>query len=930
MKAVSITLVLLICLGALSAQHDNVIRLGIDNVSDLTPYLTVSADTTGHLRYLDYHDIEHRLSLESQDLDYDALRPEIDYLVQFSLVNPSLSNQRLNAWILELDLGLTWSKALVRRGDNVIEEHITGFFTPTSLRTFAPTVKANLHKLNINTDERVDVLLFLRSDRPSIRPKLDMSLRSSDQYYSHLNREKQLNMLYLGFVLMMLLYDKANIYYSLYLFFTAVHISYNSGDMHDFIDHYWSLGHPEFMYFGKFTAYIALMCYSQFIRYFMNMKELFPVWDKLLKYLTYGAIPFLITDTVLNVISNYSPNISDRAIIPYALLFVVITTVLIYPIYKSRDQKRHFIVWGLLAMNAGIFITLLFRFQSIDFSILPFKIGSIIEIIIFSIGLVYRQQQIELDSQQVQHELEKSKILQIQEQAESERLKELNEFKSNVYANITHEFKTPLTVILGMVDKIQEDSKVKKLIKRNSDDLLDLVDRLLDLSRAETNQMTFTYVYGDVVPYINYLFESIVSSAEEKDIDLKLDSKGGGILMEYDESVIKHIVNNLLSNAIKFTPSGGQVILRIQEQSDVEQKALIIEVTDTGIGIPHHEIGKVFDRFYRSSVSLNLGVRGSGLGLALVKELTENLSGSITIKSDQHSGTIFKVTLPILQGSLAKNQEQLISEIRVSKDLSHKGDGQLISNRPLVLLVEDNHDVMTYIELCLEDEYDLVKAHNGIEGLRLAIETIPDVIVTDLMMPLMDGIRLTSELREDKRTSHIPIIMLTAKSDQRSKIKAISTGAEVYISKPFDQEELLARLKGLIENRRKLHDYYTGEQKQSAWRHDPFITELTDYILANIGDSRLNVETLKDWSLLSRTQLHRKIKAVTNMSTTQLITSIRMDKARKLMATTDMTIAELSYAVGYSDPNYFSRKFATAYGVSPSDYKAGLLNTLET
>lgn len=908
--------------------EQDVFRAGLDDGTNLESYLSIYEDKAGQLRDASFQEIRSIPSFISWKDRNSENKALTDYWGRLKIENAS--HDLDTDWVIKFDLGLSFIKVFVIRSDGRVEEHLTGFFLPNASKTFCPTVKANLIKVDIQKNELVELLILFQSSRPSVPPVFDMKITEYQQYNKSLIFNKQNGMLYLGFVLMMLIYnvfmfifsgDKANIHYSLYLLFIALFISYNSGALSDWVQDILTPDHPQYMYYAKFVSYFALISYLKFIRHFLNLKAFDPKWDRILNILSWMAVPFLIADYILMQVSNFSPNVSDIASTSYILIFIVVTLILIIPLFKIKAYNKQYILWGIVSMNTAIFITVMLRFQSIDFSTLPFKIGSIIEIILFSIGLVFRQQEMEIEKRQVQFELERSRLLQQREHEEAKRLQELNEFKSNVYANITHEFRTPLTVILGMADRIKGFDKEKEVIQRNSEDLLQLINQLLDLSKAESDQLSFNFINGDIVAYIQYLIDSLMPGAHAKNISITTTSDEDEYLMDYDELVIWHIINNVVSNAIKFTPEGGQVKIDLRIEDDRSDPQFFIIISDNGKGIPKEDLDRIFDRFYQSSPK---GSHGTGLGLSLVKELLGRIEGHISVRSEEGVGSRFEISIPIKGSSRSYYDGRDISN--GTEDDSLIAHDAIRDERPVVLLAEDHPDVLDYIASCLYEDYHVVMVDDGLAAWEKALEIIPDIVVTDLMMPELDGIELCQKLKTDKRTNHIPVILLTAKTGRRDKLEALKNRADAYINKPFDREELLLRIKSLLEMRIELSQRIaTSESTKSTdittIEIDPFITELRGYILAHLIDSDLTMEELQSWAGMSRTQLYRKVKALTNMSANQFVNNIRLEEAKRLISSNDVLIAEVAYRVGYSDPNYFSRKFTQTYGINPKDYK---------
>ncbi|MEM6697471.1 MAG: ATP-binding protein, partial [Bacteroidota bacterium] len=394
------------------------------------------------------------------------------------------------------------------------------------------------------------------------------------------------------------------------------------------------------------------------------------------------------------------------------------------------------------------------------------------------------------------------------EQQKSERLKELDEAKSRIYTNITHEFRTPLTVISGLIDQVDDQHDFKTPIQRNSSQLLNLVNQMLDLRKLETGNLTVHYVQADIIRYLRYLTSSFQSYAESKQIGLHFLTEKAQFVMDFDQEKIARIFYNLLSNAIKFTNEGGNIYIRTAIQPTQFQ----LEIKDTGRGIPEKELPYIFEQFYQVDNSSTRRGEGTGIGLTLVKELVNILKGTIQVESRIGEGTTFRMTLPItnnarLEHDVPSDQSdngKMVVTTPISTEPSNIESTAADLSKPTVLLVEDNADVLHYLISCLKDQYEIEIAMNGAEGIQKAIENTPDIIVSDVMMPEKNGFELCETLKADVRSSHIPIILLTAKVDLNARLEGLGKGANAYLSKPFHQEELLLILQNQLQIRQQL------------------------------------------------------------------------------------------------------------------------------
>ena len=569
-------------------------------------------------------------------------------------------------------------------------------------------------------------------------------------------------------------------------------------------------------------------------------------------------------------------------------------------------------------------------------------------------ALLYFSVRYELRRQQLKHDLE-------MEHLEAEQLKELDKTKSRLYANITHEFRTPLTVILGMTEQLDKEvGKLEELrspksapdieflhataslIHRNGSQLLTLVNQMLDLSKLESNRMEIHYIQGDIVGFVKYITESFHSLAEAKGLSIRVCSTPESINMDYDPSKIMHIVSNLLSNAIKFTLPGGEIVVQLSAEGaeDADEKYAVLVVSDTGIGIPSDQLSHIFDRFYQAPAAFRLKagalpLTGSGIGLALVRELVKLFNGRIVVESTAGEGTRFTVQLPIRREAPTETNPatRLASDLAEQRPnhiagFSRKDEPPGSEDLPLLLIIEDNPDVLTYLVSCLEEQYRIETAANGRIGVEKGLELVPDIIISDVMMPEMDGFEVCDALKNDPRTSHIPIVMLTARATVEDHIAGMKHGADAYMAKPFHQGELTVQLQNLLDSRRRLQERYRSLDIPVAGADTPdkpedvFLMKLRGFIEAEINNADLSIDDLCRRMAMSRMQLHRKIKALTDRSTALYIRSIRLQRARQLLTTADINVSEVAYQVGFDDPKYFSRVFAEEFGVTPSEMKS--------
>lgn len=544
-----------------------------------------------------------------------------------------------------------------------------------------------------------------------------------------------------------------------------------------------------------------------------------------------------------------------------------------------------------------------------------------------AIIIIYRLQK--LRNQKARQLLEAQKEL-------NDKLKETDVMKSRFFANISHEFRTPLSLILGPIeDKINSptlshaDKEGLRLVKRNTSRLLDLVNQLLDLSKLEVGKMELNLKAGSLAEFLRVLVASFDSLAENKSINFSKSIVVSEKRMAYDQDKLEKIITNILFNAFKFTPHHGTVTLSIATSPDNGE--LNISISDTGKGIPAEEQEHIFSPFYQSKNTMDDGQVGTGLGLSLVSELVKLYKGKITLTSQLNQGTSISVSLPLHN---IQSEEFLITDTtvpNVSLAEHMTGDDLPLAEESehhsqSILIVEDNPDLRKFITSCFTDNFRVLTAKDGEEGLAAAFSNIPDIIISDVMMPAMDGISMTDKLREDIRTSHIPVILLTAKVDVDSRMKGLKTGANDYLSKPFLPEELKVRVGNLLMQQKRLAARFLEEavapkvDNKELSLDEKFIKRAQELIAASMSDPNFGVELLAEEMNLSRTQLFRKFKALLDTSPSEFINDIRLQRAAELIRSKSDALAQISYAVGYNEQSYFAKRFRKKFGMSPSEY----------
>lgn len=528
----------------------------------------------------------------------------------------------------------------------------------------------------------------------------------------------------------------------------------------------------------------------------------------------------------------------------------------------------------------------------------------------------------------------KERTQKIKKQADE--LKALDKAKSIFFSNLTHEFRTPLTLIIGPLQQLlkqtTETSKQQKIngAINNANQLLSLVNQLLDISKLESNQMQLEVCFGNIVTFTEDIIQRFQPLAIQQQKQLSLNITTATNETCFDKEKWNKILSNLLSNALKYTNKNDKIEVHLVV--DEQRKILQLSVKDNGNGIEKSALPLIFKRFYQTNMNRD-GQLGTGIGLALVKELVEVQQGTIEAKSKVGVGSIFIVNLPILEATV-KHEETTSSDnivIPMPVTIQHNLQKPQPSNnhRISLLIIDDNPEMRQYIRDCIDESvYEITEAKNGEEGIKKAFEIIPDLIISDVMMPQRDGYEVTQMIRQTVSTSHIPLILLTAKTSLESRLKGLQRGADVYLTKPFSAEELILRIEKLLEIRRLIQQQLIGQiPNQKLKNIDPickienqFIIDVRNYILENIEDDNLTVESVGQAFSLGRMQFYRKIKALTDQSASEFIRSVRLTKAVELIKTKELTLSEIAYTTGFSSLSSFSKAFKKQFGQSPSSF----------
>ena len=549
-------------------------------------------------------------------------------------------------------------------------------------------------------------------------------------------------------------------------------------------------------------------------------------------------------------------------------------------------------------------------------------------------GIKRIKQELALKQNQINKE---QKVLQ--QQRESERAHALDTQKIKFLTNLSHEFRTPISLILAPVDKLlavkqeQQVSNQVKMIRRNARRLLNLVNQLLDFRKMEEQELKLNLNQGDLVAFINEAAEAFQDLSDRKKISLQVNSDILELQTYFDQDKMERIVFNLLSNAFKFTKEGGEVSLVMSLRKKLEQSKSMfdIRVSDTGIGIAQENVDRIFDRFFMDNNVTSILNQGSGIGLSIVKEFVELHEGKITVESELGNGTSFYVSIPVevITHEIKLETEAIVEvpteTITLEQDfaqLAMVGDGSMAT----VLLVEDNDEFRFYLKDSLQPYYHIIEAANGKEGWQKTLSGHPQLVVSDISMPEMSGIELSQKIKSDKRTSHIPVILLTAISGEEDQVKGLKSGANDYLTKPFNFNILQAKIENLLLFNRSLKNAYSKQVKVEAKEIEiessevKLLSKIVKYIDEKLNNPELSVEELSKHVGMSRGSLYHKLLEITGLTPIEYIRSIKLERAVELLEKSDYNVAQIAYMTGFGTPSYFSRLFKAQFKMLPSEY----------
>ncbi|QIP16077.1 response regulator [Spirosoma aureum] len=528
------------------------------------------------------------------------------------------------------------------------------------------------------------------------------------------------------------------------------------------------------------------------------------------------------------------------------------------------------------------------------------------------------------------------------EQKEASRLSELDALKTQFFTNISHEFRTPLTLILGPLsnrkNKLLNEPELS-MMERNGHRLMTLINQLLDLSKLEAHELTAESEPGDIASFFRIMASSFSSLADSRSIQFSFAQSRSTYWVNFDRDKLEKIVTNLLSNAFKFTPNGHTVRMDVTYQNEGKAGFVTLRIEDTGIGIDSANLPKIFDRFYQVDSKYNRNYEGTGIGLALVNELVKVLQGSISVTSTESMGTTFTVRLPLVVLDESEHAPPVTTP--PTANLSQRVPGPTASGTPIptlvqeqalapenvLLIIDDNADIRTYIRHIFEADFQVIEAEDGQDGLEKATAVTPTIVICDLMMPRLDGFGFCRILKSQEATSHIPVVMLTAKATLEDRLEGFELGADDYLTKPFNADEIRVRVRNLLDKQERLRHYFSHNLILSKTppipirsQEETFLQKVREIIDRHLDDSSFGVDQLSQHMHLSSSQLLRKLKALTSLTTVEFLRQYRLERAAVLLAERSGTVSDVAYQVGFESLPYFTKVFQEQFGVLPSEY----------
>ena len=923
-----ISLLALLCIGHHATALDT-LDIGQPTVKiDLEPYSSLYVDHTGDLDIAGLIELNPEFS-DDFELNQKSQYPEAYWLHipvraytswEARLVIPGDTlNDYVQNLIDYLDL------FIVNRKGEVLKTERTGFLQARSKKSLQLNPFVIAAPISFGPDDDLDLYIRLQKVRYPLRLGLKLELRDARSGLPQLDLSGRWSILgpwgmfiIIGLYVLVFYYfvrDRSFLYFGIFCLLYAhglICIEPDGGLIHLIPEH------PQ-----RRTTLFCLSLYSivflmLFGDNFINVKKHFPLWHRY--YQGFIIVIFLVVSFYV-VRSFWKPYTTIHPALPIAITLII--PFCIRFIWSKYWPARIFAI-GVFSFLGGNILGLITLIIGLDWGPVFWMAGSIILLFVFALGLGYRL----LESQR--------------QQASIEKMKELDLMKSRFFTNISHEFRTPLSLILGPVQLSEENIPLNEMenpqneipikvshiraIKRNALRLRQLIDQIMDLSKLEAGKLQLHLEQGAIIHFIRRRIAEFIDIARQKNIHILTNYSKENSDAYFDADKVEKILNNLLANAIKYTPENGQIIINAVANAT----HLTVTIADSGPGLTHEEAIYIFDRFYQAD---HAAQQGSGVGLALVKELVELHKGQISVDSQVEKGVAITLKICITQDLFPKlefstgSAEISIQENTGAADLLPEqvpieelgmADGQF-----LILIVEDNVDLQLFIKEILSEEFQVIAAGDGNEGKDLALKHLPDLVLSDIMMPGLSGYDLCRFLKNEEKTSHIPVILLTAKSESKHKVQGLAIGADDFLTKPFDTTELLLKVKNAVTSREELRKKYNkspwnlSHQKTTSI-DEQFLQRTAQHIHENLSNEYYSVEALGQGIGYSRSQLFRKLKALTGKSPVELIREQRFHYAKELLEGNSVTVAEAAYLVGYSNVSYFSQTFKKIFGISPS------------
>ncbi len=895
---------------------------------DLSGLVSIYKDTTASLTL---NTVQNKAFVKSKKEYLNIPFTNDVHWVRFKLKNNSLQTH---------DLLLVWANMLAEQLDFYVQNNAKNGFNHKRQKIITSETERKLvyefPKIQIVLQPNQTKIVYIkvsskRGQFASIR------LFTKDTYYASRLESAANQGLLNGFIIFRLLLiftlglwvirERTFRFYSLNIFFRSfTYWGYTNVIPPLFTDSPEWAAKIDFLLYSTFSVGVGL-----FLLFATDFKKL-PKWNAILIYISLFISAFL---GFLSFV-DYQWYWLKAGIVNIVLSSIYFLILIVYSLFKNTFIDKFYaipIVFGLVGT------TLLFFPLTGWIDYLPFYAFSYFLfsceflVFIFFLGRIIKNSEKRKRFSEQQLQLE---------QVQNNQLKELDDLKTRFFTNISHEFRTPLTLLVGPIDDLQKkypNEGILNIMKRNLSRLQNLINQILEISKLEAGEMTIETQEVDLVQFLKQILASFESLAQDKGILFQYSMSDTKKLGAFDLDKLEKIMTNLLSNAFKFTPQNGKVVVKITfydfDPSSKLNSLLKIKVQDFGIGIPQERLPYIFDRFYQIDDSNQRLHEGTGIGLALVRELIAVLKGTIIVVSQLNQGTTFDLELPyepleLLSQNAKIPTLKLKPEVIFDEKSTNTADLDSNENDPIMLIVEDNPDLRLYMTSIFENQYQLLTAVDGEEGLAKAIEFVPDIVISDLMMPKLDGLGFCAKLKNDERISHIPVIMLTAKASINDKLVGLKHGADDYLPKPFNREELTLRVSNLIRQRQLLREKYAiqtiviqpGIEATIEPTLEDLFIEKAQAVIANfLNKSDFDATTFASEMKLSPVQLRRKLKSITNQTTTEFVRNYRLETAAEMLKKSNKTVSEIAYEVGFESLPYFSKMFQEKFGKTASEWK---------